>query len=104
MVEYLDASLGAMLGLEEKSRGSFLGGEYEWDEADDGSDKAGGVPMESRLAEQNEERPAAPSEGRPSADWRRESRREASEGWGLAPPGLLDRPLRRSLRYAAAGG
>lgn len=80
MVEYLEVSLGAMLGLEEKSRRSFLGGEYEWDEAEDGSDKAGGVPMEERVAEQNEERLAAPSEGRPSVDWRRESRREESKG------------------------
>lgn len=57
--------------------------------------------MEERVAEEKEGRPAVPSEGRPSVDWRLYSRREESEGKGLAPPGLLTRLLRRSLRYEA---
>lgn len=56
-----------MLGRE-KSRleEPVLGGEYDWMEAEDGSDKGGGVPMESRLAEPKEGRLLLPSEGRPS--------------------------------------
>ncbi len=74
-VEYLDATLGAMDG----ARGAL--GRSEWLRwcSDDVSD-SGGEPRDGR-----------PLESRP------ESRRE-SAGWGLAPPGLLTRLLRRSAR------
>lgn len=56
-----------MLGREKSLlEEAVLGGVYEWIEAEDGSDKGGGVPMESRLAEPKEARLLLPSEGWPS--------------------------------------
>lgn len=103
MVEYLEDTLGAMLGLEKSRMEAVLGGDWEWVEAEDGSDRGGGVPMSERVvAEPKEGRPVAPSEGRPSNDWRKEPWRDPdAEGRGLAPPGLVARLLRRSRRYAA---
>lgn len=46
-----------MLGLEKSRMEAVLGGDCEWVEAEDGSDKGGGVPMEERVAEPKEGRP-----------------------------------------------
>lgn len=79
MLEYTEDTLGAMLGREKSRMEAVLGGEWEWIEAEDGSDKGGGVPMEERVAEPKEVRPVVPSEGRPSQDWRKEPWRDSGE-------------------------
>lgn len=68
-----------MLGREKSRVEAVLGGECEWMEAEDGSDRGGGVPMDERLAEAKEGRPELPSEGRPSKDWRKEPWRDSGE-------------------------
>lgn len=73
--------LGAMLGLEKSRVAVFavLGGEKESVEAEPGSDRGGGVPIEERVADPNEGRPVVPNEGRPSKELRKEPWREVGE-------------------------
>lgn len=79
LLEYLEATLGAMLGLVKSRVAAVLGGE-EWVDAEEGSDSGGGVPIEERVPDPKEGRPAVPNEGRPSKDWRKEPWREVGEG------------------------
>lgn len=58
---------------------AVLGGEKERVEAEHGSDRGGGVPIEERVAEAKEGRPVVPSEGRPSKELRKEPWREVGD-------------------------